>query len=105
LLWEICLLNTAALAMTKVQISTKKMGRCPISCDNNLRHAQKKLQAKVEDIMDPQDPDFEGNLPQNSLIDLLEEGFFMLGKDLDSDNEDETKDEECEDESMDKPNL
>jgi hypothetical protein len=64
-----------------------------------------KLQAKVEDIMDPQDPDFEGNLPQNWSIDLLEaeEGFFMLGKDLDSDNEDKTKDEECENESMDKP--
>jgi hypothetical protein len=27
----------------------------------------------------------------------------MLGKDLDSDNEDKTKDEECENESMDKP--
>ena len=82
------------------------MGRhlkATISCINNLGHAQKKLWAQVEDIMDPQDPDFKGNPPQNCLIDLLEEGFFMLNKDLDSDNEDEIEDEECKDESMDKP--
>jgi hypothetical protein len=29
----------------------------------------------------------------------------MLGKDLDSDDEDKTKDEECENESMDKPMI
>jgi hypothetical protein len=84
----------------------KKMGRCSkatISCINNLGHAQKKLQAQVEDIMDPQDPYFEGNPPQNCSIDLLEEGFFMLDEDLDSDDEDETEDKECKDESMDKP--
>ena len=64
------------------------MGRRPkatISRVNNLGHAQKKLRAQVEDIMDPQDPDFEGNPPQNCSIDLLEEGFFMLDGDLDSD--------------------
>ena len=82
------------------------MGRRPkaiISHINNLGHAQKKLQAQVEDIMDPQDPDSKGNLPQNCSIDLLEDGFFMLDEDLDSDDEDEIEDEECEDGSMDKP--
>jgi hypothetical protein len=84
----------------------KKMGRRPkatILCINNLGHAQKKLQAQVKDIMNPQAPYFEGNPSQNCSIDLLEEGFFMLDKDLDSDDEDETEDEECKDESMDKP--
>ena len=50
----------------------------------------------MEDIMDPQDPDFKGNLPQNCSIDLLEAGFFML-------DEDKIEDKECKDESMDKP--
>jgi hypothetical protein len=53
--------------------------------------------------MDPRNPYSQGNLPQNHLINFLEEGFFMLAWDLDSDDEDETKDAECEDEFMDKP--
>jgi hypothetical protein len=60
----------------------------------------------VEDITDPQDPDFDGNQLQNSqnhTIDLLEEGFFMLEEDLGSDSKDEIEDKECEDESTHKP--
>ena len=81
------------------------MGRHPkktLACISNLRCRQKILQAHVEDITDPQDPDFDGNQPQNQPVDLLEEGFFMLDEDLSSDSEDEIDDEECKDESMDK---
>ena len=81
------------------------MGRCPkktLAHIRNLGHWQKILQAHVEDITDPQDPDFDENWPQNQLVDLLEQGFFMLDEDLGSDTEDEIDNEECEDESMDK---
>ncbi|KAF8526919.1 hypothetical protein BU17DRAFT_82373 [Hysterangium stoloniferum] len=44
-----------------------------------------------------------GNQPQNHPVNLLEEGFFILNKDLSSDNEGEIEDEECKDESTDKP--
>ena len=87
----------------------KKMGRrskATISCINILRNSRKNLPAQVEDITNHQPEDlldFEGNPPQHSAIDLLEEGFFMLDEDLGSDSEDETKDEECKDESIDKP--
>jgi hypothetical protein len=69
---------------------------------SNLGHPQKKNQARVEDITDPQDPYFDGNQPQNHPVDLLEERFFMLDEDLGSDSEDEIDDEECEDETTDK---
>jgi hypothetical protein len=50
----------------------------------------------VEDITDLEDPDFNGNPPQNHAIDLLEEGFFMLKEDLGLDSEDEIDNEELE---------
>ncbi|KAF8507884.1 hypothetical protein BU17DRAFT_100179 [Hysterangium stoloniferum] len=81
------------------------MGRhskATLACISNLGHPQKKFQACVEDITDPQDPYFDGSRPQNHPVDLLEEGFFMLDEDLGSDSEDEIDDEECEDETTDK---
>jgi hypothetical protein len=57
------------------------MGRCSkvtLSHVNNLEHAQKDLQAQVEDITDLQDLDFDENPPQNHANDLPEEDFFML---------------------------
>ncbi|KAF8804583.1 hypothetical protein BYT27DRAFT_7259069 [Phlegmacium glaucopus] len=77
--------------------------RATLACVSNLGHAQKILWAHVEDITDPQDPDFDGNQPQKHPVDLLEEGFFILDEGLGSDTEDEMEDEECEDESTDKP--
>ena len=84
----------------------KTMGRRPkktLACISSLGCQQ----AHVEDITNPQDPDFDGNQPQNQPVDLLEEGFFMLDEDLGSDShgEDEIDDEECEDESMCKPKI
>jgi hypothetical protein len=70
------------------------MGRClkaTLSRVNNLGHAQKNLQAQVEDITDLQDPDFDENPPQNHANDLLEKGFFMLEEDLGSDSEDKIR--------------
>ncbi|KAF8804556.1 hypothetical protein BYT27DRAFT_7300076, partial [Phlegmacium glaucopus] len=87
------------------QIPTKTMGRhsrATLAHVSNLGHAQKILWAHVEDITDPQDPDFDGNQPQKHPVDLLEEGFFILDEDLGSDTEDKMEDEECEDESTDK---
>ena len=76
--------------------------RAALSRVSNLGHAQKKFRAHVEDITDPQDPDFDRNQLQNHTVDLLEEGFFILDEDLGSDSEDELEDEECEDKSTDK---
>ena len=84
------------------------MGRHPkktLACISNLGCQQKILQAQVEDITNPQDPDFDGNQPQNQPVDLLEEGFFMLDEDLGSDSEDKIDDKECKDESMGKPKI
>jgi hypothetical protein len=84
---------------------TNTMGRrskATLARVSNLGHPQKKFQACVEDITNPQDPDFDGSRPQNHPVDLLEEGFFMLDEDLGSDSEDEIDDEECEDENTDK---
>jgi hypothetical protein len=92
--------------MKNTQISAKTMGRhsmATLACASNFRHAQKNLQAHVEDITNPQDPDFDRNQPQKEPVDLPEEGFFILDEGLDSDTEDEIEDEECEDESTDKP--
>ena len=68
----------------------------------NLRHAQKISQTHVNDVTNPQDPDFDGNQPPNHPADILEESFFILDEDLGSDSEDEIE-EEYEDESTYKP--
>jgi hypothetical protein len=54
----------------------------------------------VEDITDPEDPDFQGNHSKSHAVDLLEEGFFVLDENLDSDSEDEGCEDECADESV-----
>ena len=74
-----------------------RRSKATIACFKNCGQAQKKLQAQVEDITDPQDPYFNEYQSWNHPADVLEEGFFILDKDLGSDSEDE----ECEDESTD----
>ena len=67
---------------------------------SNLGYTKESFRAYVEDITDPEDPDFHGNHSKNHAVDLLEEGFFVLDENLDSDSEDEGCEDECADESV-----
>lgn len=62
----------------------------------NIQEARKRHKASVEDITAMEDPDFVQSMAQNATNDLLEQGFFILEKELgpDIDDDDDDKDEE-----------
>lgn len=65
----------------------------------NLQEAKARQKASVEDVTATEDPDFAQNMKQNSGDSLLEQGFFILEKDLDSDTDgnDDDNDEDAGD--------
>ena len=66
---------------------------------NLQKHVTTPQKAYVEDIMDEEDADYN-HAKQHGMADLLEEGFFFLDEDSESDEDSEYGEEDIDEEEL-----
>ena len=80
------------------------MGRQSKAIQARLKNLQKHVttpqKAYVEDVTDKEDADYNHSAKQHGMADLLEEGFFFLDEDSDSDEDSEYGEEDIDEEEL-----
>ena len=66
---------------------------------NLQKHVTTPQKAYVEDVMDEEDADYN-HAKQHGMADLLEEGFFFLDEDSESDEDSEYGEEDIDEEEL-----
>ena len=67
---------------------------------NLHKHVTTPQKAYVEDVTDEEDADYNHGAKQHGTADLLEEGFFFLDEDSDSDEDSEYGEEDIDEEEL-----
>ena len=70
------------------------------SLKNLQKHVTTPQKAYVEDVTDEEDADYNHGAKQHGTADLLEEGFFFLDEDSDSDEDSEYGEEDIDEEEL-----